>query len=713
METKMKDYQDCLVPLEYRDQFPTRAHVEQIVRLVKSTGTEALWHGAVDHSGRPLYPSKIFPNDRKAADAEAFRYLVRRMHRIGRPVLSWYPVHKNATVAEVHPDWRMRFFDVPGIDLDAEKSKIYPCFNSPYGTLLPEFVAEAVRELGFDGFWFDGSYMGCEVNGRSLSVESEYPWPMFVPGCRCDFCRERFHRDTGLPLPDRLDFENRTFRLWMNWRYDVLMDLWKRLTGAITSVNPRAAVMFNNYRRRHAGAFHWTTAIPLRALNGDMGIGTEVDIFSGQVDFQIKMNRAYQCRQRPATHWVLLDHWNWGPDVETLPAVQATIGAMAAGGNIETGFSLVHREPLRDMVQAARDLEPYVDGEPVEYAAIHCSQQTQDFYGQANPRPTWDEWHGANEACRHGHVPSSIIFDDSLDADKLRRYPLILLGNAVCLSKQQAKALEQYVRAGGKLIATHQVGVLDELGYPHARPVLDSLLGIRSRRMVETPNPTLELRDKSLLTAAGKWVTFECWSWLCPKDRKIPAVLARPVKDVRVLADTWAIGYARSDPKDRIPGLWIRKVGKGTVAYCGINLFHSYLRAPTPHMLRFLIALMKKLTPPPLELLGPMCVTVNARMQQGGRLAVILHNEPGSAYRYPSPAECNYLHAVGEVTPVTNLKLKLHQGSIRSAQSAVCGKKLKLTDNQTAVDIPSLELYDIILLDIGRRSLSPRCRKGR
>jgi hypothetical protein len=694
MEVKL--YDQCIVPLESRGaEPPTREYIRWLVKFIKETDIGATWHAAVDHHSRPLFPSKVFSNGHPDGTHEAFRHLTDAVHRLGRPILSWYSLNHCQGLLDDHPKWSMKVYEIAGVELDPAWASRYVCFNSPFGKMLPEFSAEVVRDLGFDGIWFDGSHMSNGNNGLKKDANCEYPWPVFVPGCKCDFCRDRFKRDTGLTLPDKLNFKNRTFRQWINWRYDVVMDLWQRATDAVMAVNPKGTVMFNNYRRRHQGAFHWTTGIPLRTLRGKMGISGEADNFCGQVDFQIKMNQAYQCERKPATHWVLLDHWNWGPDVETLPAVQATLGAFSAGGNIEVGYT--KKEPIVKMVQAAEKAKPFLDGTPVEYAAILCSQQSQDFFGQADPRSAWDEWHGANEVCLQGHVQSSIIFDDYLDRGELDDYPILIVGNAVCMSKKQAHNLDRYVRAGGTLLACHQVGELDELGYPHKRPVLDNLLGIRSRKMGSTNNPILEFSDRELETAAGKHVTCECWSWLRQKDKKTPPVLPKIGKDVQVLGN---LIERQAKPETRSPGVWIRKVGKGRVAYCSVNIFLNYLRAPTPHMLRFLTALMNKLAKPKIVLTGPMCVSMNCRVQADGRWAVHLHNAPGSAFRYPAPAECNYLHSPGEVVPVYNLKLNLHGSKVSKARSGISGKTLKVIDQGRGVEIPSLELHEVVILTL-------------
>src|SRR6266567_5180322 len=133
-----------------------------------------------------------------------------------------------------------------------KSAKLYACYNSPYREVLYRFCKEVVGDLGFDGIWFDGS-----------TFSQHGTQPMFQPACCCNYCRERFRRDTGLEVPTRVDFDSRTFRLFLPWRYQVLMEVWQGVIDAVREANPRATVAFNNYRRRNSsGRLSWNTAIP-------------------------------------------------------------------------------------------------------------------------------------------------------------------------------------------------------------------------------------------------------------------------------------------------------------------------------------------------------------------------------------------------------------------------------------------------------------------
>lgn len=688
-------YEKTATRLENRGYHPpSRAYVDGLVAALRQSGVEACWNSAVDPRGTPFFPSQVFPVCHPQASLEAFRYLITRLHEIGRPVLSWYALNLGGGVLPAHPDWAAQFYRPEGVTADPAWNDAYACINSPYGELLPRFVAEVVRDVGFDGIWFDGSTF---ANHNCSPAFSQ-------PGCRCDHCRARFRRDAGLSLPERLERGDPAFVPWVRWRYDRLMAVWRACVEAVAEANPRAVVCFNNYRRRPFGA--WQTGIPLRTLGWDALMSCELDGFPGQADIQMKIGRAYGLKRGVESWWPLCDHWNvWVPDHEPLTAVQATLGCIAGGGVASCGVGVdpALMAPVLQAMQSAAALRmPYVGGETIHYAAILASQNTMDFY--ATLADAWDGIHGANEFCRHAHLQSAVVFDDVIARGELGDYPVLILGNAACLSDCQAERLDAYVRAGGVVVACHDAGTRDEDGNLRATPILDALLGIRARRPGQGA-PTLELTDAGLIAAAGRHVTF-----------KAPHTLAEPTDDARLLGhvvdrtsghwDDFENG-PHGQPPPRLPGLWIRQVGEGWTVYAGVDIFKTYLRFPTSHMMRLLAGLLMELRTPPVTVEAPLCVTVNTRRQDDGRWAIHLHNAPGSAYAYPDdsnrPPGGQGLHAPGEVVPVHDLRIRVAGRKVQRARLALSGKALAVVDATTAgatIEAPRLDLHEVVLLEI-------------
>ena len=673
----VRPYEQCITRMEYRGADPpSKEYVDETIRGLKEAGIQGWWFSAVNYTGVPLFPSRAYPKSHPRANREIFQYLIDQAHRAGITVMSWYPMCASTAVTDVHPDWRVRFLDFPG-KRNPETEGSNPCYNSPYRPALYGLCKEIVGDLGFDGIWFDGS-----------TFSNHSTQPMFQPACCCDYCRKRFLQDTGLEIPTKVDFESRTFRRFLPWRYGVLMEVWQGVVEAAREGNPRATIAFNNYRRRNSGVrLTWNTAIPLRRMDLDAVMSCELDGFSGQADIQMKICRAMGGRKGLETWLAAADYEVWLPDVEPLNHVQASLGCLSAGGMLSVGVGQRNTADIKGMFRKLHStLEPrmpYLGGKPILYAATLVSQQSMDYDGQNDPDNSWDAAHGANELMQHAHLLSEVVFDDHVERGDINELPVLILGNASCLSLAQAKQLTQYVNAGGVLMATHQAGEKDELGYPHPQPVLDELLGIRSRTAgpvrgsYEVLDPDLKVNESGFISVFG------------------PRTKATPTEDVRVFLQTHERDVDHT--LATWPGAWVRTAGKGKAVYFDADIFPIYLRQPTPTMREFFARLLGRLAPPPLTLSAPFFVTMNVRQQQEGEWQIHLHNFPGPGYRYPNPPQTRQLGLPGEVVPVGPLTIQVHKGSVLSARSGLSGRALDVRDRRS-ITVPRLELHEVVVV---------------
>ena len=675
--TAVRPYAKCITRMEYRgDDPPTKEYVDETLRMIEEAGIQAWWFSAVSQPGVPLFPSRAFPMHHPKASWEAFRYLIESAHQAGITMMSWHALGASKAITDIHPDWRMKFLDFPGTP-NPEAAKRYACYNSPYRDLLYAFSKEIVKDLGFDGIWFDGS-----------TFSNHATHPMFQPACCCDYCRERFQRDTGLEIPTKVDFDSRTFRLFLRWRYDVLMEVWRGVVEAAREANPQATVAFNNYRRRNSNVhLAWNTAIPLRRLDLDAVVSCELDGFYGQADIQMKICRALGGRKGLETWLVAADYDYRVPDVDPLNHVQAGLGCISGGGMLSVGVwegdkASYKKEFFRSLRRAFEPRVPYVEGQPVAYAANLVSQQSMDYLGQNDPSDYWDAVHGVNELLQHAHLLSEVVFDDHVERGDVQEFPVLIVGNASCLSDAQAKKLTQYVEQGGALIACHQAGERDELGYMHARPVLDDLLGIRTRHgaperaCYEVLDPSLKVNESGFISAFG------------------PHTKTTPVEGSRVFLRT----HQRDEERTVAtwPGAWMLSVGRGKVLYFDCDLFPSYLRRPTRSLREFFARLLTRLAAPPLTLRAPFLVTMNVRQAGSNDWWIHLHNCPGPGYRYPNPPRSRQLGPPGEVIPIGPITIEVSKGVVSSARSGVTGQEFKVPDGKT-ITIPRLEIHEVVV----------------
>jgi len=94
-----------------------------------------------------------------------------------------------------------------------------------------------------------------------------------------------------------------------------------------------------------------------------------------------------------------------------------------------------------------------------------------------------------------------------------------------------------------------------------------------------------------------------------------------------------------------------------------------------------------------------LCVTLNARRRADGSLMIHLHNNPGSAYPYPSLTGFNYLHTPGEVLEIRDLVIHLHGMAAKSAHSGLSGERQEIGEDGRTITLSRLALHEVILVE--------------
>ncbi len=77
-------------------------------------------------------------------------------------------------------------------------------------------------------------------------------------------------------------------------------------------------------------------------------------------------------------------------------------------------------------------------------------------------------------------VPTAALRDEDLTAGKLRGFHVVTVETAACLGESSAKALAEWVRGGGILVAAADAGCYDVLGRKLPRSVLWKALGLEA-----------------------------------------------------------------------------------------------------------------------------------------------------------------------------------------------------------------------------------------
>ncbi len=193
-------------------------------------------------------------------------------------------------------------------------------------------------------------------------------------------------------------------------------------------------------------------------------------------------------------------------------------------------------------------------------------------------------------ALKDAQVRPRWVSEKMVQTGALQDIRLLFLSANFCLSAETAKAIDQWVQAGGTVVADLLPGAYDEKGKWRGQGPLDWVFGFERKGLKVVHYPA-EYTVGLLDGAPGFLETFSTeWFFVAIHEGDIAAT------------DGTALG--RHFTKDQAPAFVLRRHGKGHALYLNY-LDTDYIRARDPRHLRFIRALLAQAgIAPAVQVLG-------------------------------------------------------------------------------------------------------------
>ena len=451
--------------LECRPGPPTSDQLENVIRnehIFAAAGVQSRWISVVDGiewNGEGRFGNAFLQNDVLPMSKfyhpdfeQTIPAWIDAMKAQGMRVLSWFPLGHCSGASEQHPEWLQLFYTPQP---DEFHKGIICCTNSGYGQAVIDFFCEILSRLELDGIWFDGTSFS-PIWARPLAI-----------GCRCPACEARFYAETGLPLPEKIDWQDEGFRRWIRWRYKVYEDYLTVLTTTLKEKAPDIDIVMNHYHR--PGQEHWATAKPLRKSRLPIVLGTECGGDPLKAPFMGQLMRAYG--DSPGEVWSPLGSAGLGLDnihrQPVGPSLHCALGAITAGSSPSFGV-LVHAGERADglsriLTELSSEVNPraaVTGGRSLARTALWISQENETFVWETDPRclgkahfdPYWDACMGWHRGLIHEGMQTDFLFDDAVVEDRLAGYDILIAPMCCLVSRRQRRALDQFTERGGVLV---------------------------------------------------------------------------------------------------------------------------------------------------------------------------------------------------------------------------------------------------------------------
>jgi len=560
-------------------------NAEKAVRIARELNADSMRYPAASYfayfptkSGYPVHPE---------LKGDPMRETLDLCRKAGLKTVAYVPLnHPFMDVTANDPryaGWSKRFANGKPMTTEHYGYAEYfeGCLNSPVRDMIKALVRE-VLAYPFDVMYFDGPYEGMQ-NAKNY--------------CHCQYCEAAYRAKFGKPVPNQEEKVSREDEIrYTNWMAnDVAIAFLREIRETIRQTRD-VPVLFNDtslLSRRE-----WRSrAVPV--VDGFMFEAAETPeekLFNMQLGQSTgKVTWTYVGTHTQYNREHLKDDkvrgwFSYPVESEELLLDGATAQA-ASVGLVYWGLSRFFYQPqgplaydsgkyvkeIFDFQQKHDALLRAVSSRP--QAGILVGGQTIDWYTGKHfvGKAYLNAARGAYQMLKANAFEPEPFLDWQMSAEKLARYQMIYAANAVCLSDAQCGMLADYVRDGGKLLATHLTSVADEYGRVRKNFGLAEVFGAEF-----TGAEPVEIPDLYLKLASGEEI---------PQD---PQVFRFRATGGQVLAET----IDRGRRANLGAAIVKRSYGKGEVIYIGSSLEAVYEETRMKRLRSFLGGLVSPwLTP--------------------------------------------------------------------------------------------------------------------
>jgi hypothetical protein len=598
-----------------------------------------------------------------------------------------------------HPDQAM-------IDMETGK----PAYYEEYETYMmcpnnPDFrraylgrIEELLKETGFDGLMVD---------------ETEWLPPKWSI-CGCKYCREKFKKETGYEVPQINEadvwgnFDNPRWRAWIDFRIRSMGDFLVKIKEVL-----------NRFGKDKLFTGCYCDALYVSAAQF-YGMDLEDMGRSFNTFF-------YECEP--------CNPWSWRYNIAEARYY------LAFGPTFYLGYSNTKSQQFYNWAFAKAngllswiwpfpprnlDIFPYqwekkwedifLFAKPLCNIAICFSSPTKNLTKDAEN--SVKEYIGWAEALLEEHIPYETIIASRLSKENLKKYSTVILADTSCLSEREIETLKEYVKEGGKLIATYESSLFDEKGNKRGNFGLGELIGLNYRGNTMFSGH-LSFSPSEIAKDIGKEITYKAQISLVEKMRNDVAVLGK-FKETNTPAVTLSTyGKGKVLYFAFRPGIeyFMPKVGSGRIGEGGI---WQDTRNPECKKLMVNTVLYKTSLPLYTENI-PIEVIVNPYIHQyEGYKGVSIHllNLLGAKFKgfAKVPADANYEFLAypspkNYIPKGKAMKIKVKAEGVKNAYlispdfEDVMKLKFYVKDGYCEVEVPDLGRYEVIYLVQGDKDL--------
>lgn len=429
--------------------FMSRFDPLRYVTLVKQAGVEAAMVYACCHNGNCTYPTRVGHMHRNLHGRDIFGETVQRLRQEGIYPIAYYTSIYHNHSAKNNPDWRIQ-------DISGSQHGGRFWWSCPNNKQYAEFTRSQIAEIiayDVDGIFIDMTF-----------------WPVI---CCCNSCRQKFRGQTGLEIPEIIDWTNPHWVAFQRFREQSMVDFCQDLERSIKAqkditVTFQNSLIIGGWKPGQmpgiAGACDYTS--------GDFYGGKYQHILGAKILSAATRRQPYEYMTSRCVN--LNDHTSMKSEAELRCEAATTLangGAYFFIDAINPDGTLMDTVYQR-MGNVSASLAPFV-AKVKEHAAV-LSADTGLYFSMASlidpalngtalrelsasANPAYDELLGTSILLTRAHRPFRVMAAGHRQAEAhndLSQLKTLIINNAQVMSADEVEKVRTFVRGGGTLIAT-------------------------------------------------------------------------------------------------------------------------------------------------------------------------------------------------------------------------------------------------------------------
>lgn len=377
--------------------------------------------------------------------------LLKRLHEKGIKVLGRFDVSKiNETLAVKKPEWLYVGTDGKNVNYNGQ---VHTCVNGGYQQQYTfEILKETIENYDLDGIFFNmPGYTTADYSGVYHGI------------CQCENCKKRFKDSTGMKLPVKEDMNDPVFRRYNAFRKTTSEQLFTSVGNFIKKENPKLIIVT-----------YTDAGVDMTRMESSSWLTSEYEWNYFSTDHVKRVIGSFKDRA-PSN---LLQYF------------------LAIGyRHIATSPNISRIWVLENMLNGA-PLDVYVIGTLANQEDRRFIPIMNDIYGfhktneklftnlqpvstVALIRGSKEEYQGMIKLLSESHIMYDVLEPAAVGnpraPKKLQEYDALILGDVTDMDDGFIAIIDDYVRNGGKILATGFTSTRDGIGNPVNKIRLQSL----------------------------------------------------------------------------------------------------------------------------------------------------------------------------------------------------------------------------------------------